>query len=71
MLYNLIIKHTIRSYIMANKHIAELLIETNKGISNLINKIQNDDSQNDKMIIENLNDAIRQLDKIVEDLERR
>jgi hypothetical protein len=56
---------------MANKHIAELLIETNKGISNLITKIQNDDTQNDKIIIDNLNDAIRQLDKIVEDLERR
>lgn len=55
---------------MANKHIAELLIEANKGISKVITTIEND-TQDNKVIIDNVNDVIRQLDKIVEDLERK
>lgn len=56
---------------MAGKHIAEVLIEANKKISSIIDKIQTDDMQTHKKNwIEDLNDIIRRLDHIVEDLEK-
>ena len=56
---------------MAGKHIAEVLIEANKKISTIIDTIQTDDLQTHKRKwIEDLNDIIRTLDHIVEDLEK-
>jgi hypothetical protein len=56
---------------MAEKHVVELLIESSKHISNLITKMQNDPSQTNDSIIDNINDVIRELDNIVEYLEKR
>ena len=56
---------------MAGKHIAEVLIEANKKISAIIDKVQSDDMQaHKKNWIEDLNEIIRRLDHIVEDLEK-
>jgi len=56
---------------MANKHIVELLVEANKGISGLITKLENDDSHDYHVAIDYVNDVIRQLDNVVEHLERK
>ncbi len=53
---------------MGKKHIAELLIEADKRISRLIDNLEKNDVQN-QMIIDEVNETIRQLDKIVESLE--
>jgi polyhydroxyalkanoate synthesis regulator phasin len=57
---------------MASKHIVEELIEANKKISQTINKMENNQSSNtDRQTwIDDLNGIIRQLDHIVEDLEK-
>lgn len=56
---------------MGNKHIAEQLIEANKTISQLITKLEDEQSPSDRQAcINNLNDIIRQLDHIVEHLEK-
>lgn len=51
------------------KHIVELLVEANKQISNIINEMENKNSPNDQIIIDEINDVIRQLDETVEMLE--
>jgi hypothetical protein len=56
---------------MAERHIAELLIEVNKHISEMITNMESGHLQDKKMIVDRVNDAIRQLDNIVEHLERR
>jgi len=54
---------------MAGKHIVEILTETNKKISDIIDNIQNKSS--DKNVwINDLNSIIRQLDHAVEELEK-
>jgi exonuclease VII small subunit len=57
---------------MGSKHIAELLIEANKKISQITTKMESDDSSDhdQKSWIEDLNAIIRQLDHIVEKLEK-
>lgn len=50
------------------KHIIELLDQANKQISDIINKMENSDMQ-DKTIVNQVNDVIRQLDIVVEHLE--
>ncbi|HVW98998.1 MAG TPA: hypothetical protein VHA52_00940 [Candidatus Babeliaceae bacterium] len=55
---------------MSGKHVAEQLIEANKKISGIINKIENDQSLADKLLIQNINEVIRQLDSVVEQLEK-
>ncbi len=69
--YNDKIELLIKEHAMAGKHIAEVLIEANKKISTIIDKIQTDDMQTHKKNwIEDLNEIIRKLDHIVEDLEK-
>jgi hypothetical protein len=53
---------------MANKHIVELLIEANKKISEISNKVENENSVNRQKIIDEINIVIRQLDHVVEQL---
>lgn len=53
---------------MANKHIAELLIEANKKIFEISNKVENDVSPNKQKLIDEVNTVIRQLDHVVEQL---
>lgn len=57
---------------MGNKHIVESLIEANKKISQIIDKTQIEDSMNPnrQVWIDDLNTIIRQLDHIVEELEK-
>jgi exonuclease VII small subunit len=57
---------------MGSKHIAELLIEANKKISQITNTMENDDSseKDHQAWIDDLNAIIRQLDHIVESLEK-
>lgn len=55
---------------MVKKHIVELLVEANKQISNVINKMESNNSQNNNVIINEVNDIIRQLDEVVEHLEK-
>lgn len=54
---------------MAKKHIVEILIETDKQINNLIAKLENDELNDNKVIINRVNELIRQLDGVVEQLE--
>lgn len=54
---------------MAKRHTIELLTEANKNISNLINKMESQDLES-SVVIDNVNDVIRELDKIVESMER-
>ena len=58
---------------MGTKHIAEVLIEANKKISNVINKMEREEnSQVDiQTSIDDLNGIIRSLDHLVEDLEKK
>lgn len=58
---------------MGNKHIAEVLIEANKKISDMITKLQNAENSEEhvKTSINDLNGIIRSLDHLVEDLERK
>lgn len=56
---------------MTERHIAELLTEVSKHISEVVTNMENDNLQDKKMIIDHVNDAIRQLDSIVEHLERK
>lgn len=53
---------------MANKHIVELLIEANKKISEISNRVENENSVNRQKIIDEINIVIRQLDHVVEQL---
>lgn len=57
---------------MAKKHIAELLIEVNKKVSDITDKLLADDhAGSDKQdCIDDLNNIIRQLDHVVEELEK-
>jgi hypothetical protein len=57
---------------MGNKHIVESLIEANKKISQIIDKTQNEEEfkLNRQTWIDDLNAIIRQLDHLVEDLEK-
>ena len=55
---------------MTQKHIVELLVEANKNISDTIDKLENNSSENKEIIIRQVNDVIRQLDEIVEHLEK-
>lgn len=54
---------------MGNKHTSELLIEANKQISQLIDQIEGG-SSDQKAWVNDLNKIIRQLDHVVEDLEK-
>ena len=58
---------------MANKHINETLIEANKSISTIIDKVEKGiaSPQDKQQWIDDLNTIIRQLDHIVEDLEQK
>jgi hypothetical protein len=53
---------------MANKHIAELLIEANKKIFEISNTVENESSINRQKLIDGINAVIRQLDHVVEQL---
>jgi len=53
---------------MANKHIAELLIEANKKIFEISNAVENESSINRQKLIDGINAVIRQLDHVVEQL---
>lgn len=53
---------------MAKRHVIELLVEANKQISGLITKMEGGDPATSS-IIDQVNDVIRQLDKVVEQLE--
>lgn len=55
---------------MGNKQIVESLIEANKKINQVINKLQNEESSDRKASIDDINGVIRQLDHIVEHLEQ-
>lgn len=57
---------------MAGKHIVELLVEANKKIVQITDQIENEkSSDHDRQTwISDLNTVIRQLDHIVEDLEK-
>lgn len=57
---------------MNNRHIVEVLVEANKNISKAIDKIQKDNSQSSdhQPLINELNNIIRDLDHIVEHLEK-
>ncbi len=54
---------------MENKHIIEVLIEANKSISTMIDKMQSD-AANRKNCVDELNAIIRTLDHTVETLEK-
>lgn len=56
---------------MIKKHIVELLIEANKDLSTIIDKLENQNSPftNRQNIIDKTNRVISQLDNIVEKLE--
>lgn len=58
---------------MPNIHISEMLIEANKKISDIINKMERDEHSHDhiKRSINDLNTIIRSLDHIVEELQRK
>lgn len=53
---------------MAKRHIIELLVEANKQISTIITKMEGGDPST-SAIIDQVNDVIRQLDSVVEQLE--
>ena len=57
---------------MGSKHIAELLIEANKKISNITAQLEKEDSsiKDRQGWIDDLNTIIRQLDHAVEELEK-
>lgn len=55
---------------MASKHIVELLVEANKQISSIATQVENQNSLDKKIIINKVNDVIRQLDVVVEQLEK-
>jgi len=54
---------------MGSKHVVESLIEANKMISQIIDKMERQSSDR-KVWIDDLNTIIRQLDHVVEDLEK-
>jgi hypothetical protein len=58
--------------IMGSKHIAELLIEASKTILQIIDKLENEHSSttDQQHWIDDLNMIIRQLDHVVEALEK-
>ena len=58
---------------MGSKHIVEKLIEANKKISQITNKMEggSDVGVDRQTWIDDLNSIIRQLDHIVEDLEKK
>jgi len=58
---------------MGSKHIVEKLIEANKKISQITNKMEggSDVGADRQTWIDDLNSIIRQLDHIVEDLEKK
>ncbi|MHB1948043.1 MAG: hypothetical protein ACYCQI_08025 [Gammaproteobacteria bacterium] len=53
------------------KHIIALLVEANKQISNIINEMEKANSPDTQIIIDEINDVIRQLDETVELLEEK
>lgn len=57
---------------MGNKHIAELLIEANKKITKITDNLENEaaNSNAKQEWIDDLNTIIRQLDHVVEELEK-
>lgn len=57
---------------MAKKHVAEVLTEVDKKLTAVINKVQGADEQSPdtKSWIEDLNNIIRSLDHLVEELEK-
>ena len=57
---------------MGSKHISELLIEANKKISQLITDVEDNKSSivDTEACIDDINTIIRQLDHIVEELEK-
>jgi hypothetical protein len=61
-----------KEIIMGSKHIAELLIEANKKISNITAQLEKEDSsiKDRQGWIDDLNTIIRQLDHAVEELEK-
>lgn len=58
---------------MGSKHIVEKLIEANKKISQITNKMESHSTADtdQQAWIDDLNSIIRQLDHIVEDLEKK
>lgn len=56
---------------MGSRHIVEVLVEANKNISKIIDKMQNEKSANpDRQDwIDDINEIISQLDHVVEHLE--
>ena len=58
---------------MGSKHIVETLNEANKKISQIIDKMESEESSpSDRTVwMDDLNTIIRQLDHLVEDLEKQ
>lgn len=54
---------------MGNRHIVEILVEANKKISSVIDKMQDEKSSDRQAWIGDVNEVISQLDHVVEHLE--